>query len=245
MNIRKGVIVSMVAVMAGTAGFGMAPGTAEAGPFDGIGAAMGVSTGSDVSVEGLTNKQNEMLRQVANAVILLNLASNDVEQALGMEPEVIANRNMVVENLTSGENQDVGFMETSLNANKVPSEEIKANLKNVLASGDQAKIAEINSSMGLAENKRIASGVCVALAVRDAASIVKDTGIGIRQGKEVDTLQQFLSTAQKTQELIKLYNTQMKALNTATGDYKKTQKITSPKADSDGVAAELHKGPKG
>lgn len=237
MGIQKVMVIAALTMMVGTSGVILTPNKVEAFGIGNIGEAVGKEMGINVNDNGLTNQQNDMLQQLRNSTILLNSSTLDVMQALNMNPELISAQQLVYNNLKS-DNTNLDFQKASADMT-IPSENVKAAAKSILDSGDKDQIAALNSSIKRAENKRIAADVCMVLASCDAVSILKSTIAGINSGNDLEAFQQFFATTQTARQIIQLQRSQIKALNTALADYKKTQNIKEPDKNDPEVKAAI------
>lgn len=237
MGVQKVMAIVALTMMLGASGVILAPNKVEAFGLGNIGQLVGKSLGVNISVDGLTNQQNDMLQQLGNSTILLNSSTLDVMQALNMNPELISAQQLAYNNLKS-DNTNLDFQKASVEL-EIPSEDVKVAAKSILDSGDKDQIAALNSSIKSAENKRIAADICMALASRDAVSILKNATAGINSGNNLDAFQQLFTTTQTAQQIIKLQGKQIKALNTALADYKKTQNIKEPNKNDPEVKAAI------
>lgn len=191
----------------------------------------------NIDIDGLSNQQNSMLQNLGNSAMLLESSSIDVMSALQLHPELVSQKQMALDNLRS-DSTNLDFQRASVEGD-IPSEDLRAAAKAVMDSGDQERIEALNSSIRMAENKRIAADICMALAAKDAVGIIKTAIVGIQQGNDVDSLQNLLSTAQAAKSIIDAQNHNIKTLNSALREYKAKQNIKAPKKSDVDVSAAL------
>lgn len=240
MNFCKVIVVTAMAVVLGSSGIIFPQQKAEAFSLGDVGGLLGGLFGGkvvDINIDGLSNQQNSMLQNLGNSAMLMESSSIDVLNALQLNPELVSQKQMALDNLRS-DTTNLDFQRASVEGD-IPAEEMKAAAKAVLESGDQERIEALNSSIRASENKRIAADVCMALAAKDAVGIIRNAVIGIQQGNNVDGLQTLLSTAQAAKTIIDAQNHHLKILNTALKDYKAKQNIKAPKKSDVDVSAAL------
>lgn len=240
MNFRKVIVVTAMAVVVGSSGIIFPQQKAEAFNLSDIGGALGGLLGGkmvNIDIDGLSNQQNSMLQNLGNSAMLLESSSIDVMSALQLHPELVSQKQMALDNLRS-DSTNLDFQRASVEGD-IPSEDLRAAAKAVMDSGDQERIEALNSSIRMAENKRIAADICMALAAKDAVGIIKTAIVGIQQGNDVDSLQNLLSTAQAAKSIIDAQNHNIKTLNSALREYKAKQNIKAPKKSDVDVSAAL------
>ena len=121
-------------------------------------------------------------------------------------------------------------------------EAMKKSLADALASGDEAKLAQVDKAIKTANEQRMLSDALSAIALVQAAKIVKDTAKGGLSLSNVGNIAKFAKTAQQAQSLLKARNEFSKMMSEATADYKKARGIKDPtKAEIDAAKNKLGK----
>ena len=172
-----------------------------------------------------SDSQRDMLYQLRQSSLLLDSSLLDVMQALKMDPALISNRQMLYNNLKSSDT-DLGFLQASSEAD-VPAEQMQSAARKILDSGDEATLAELDQSIRRAETKRVLAGVYLALAARDAISVIGKAadGTGNRGWSVWEGL---FSTVWQTRQLLQQQNHQNSQLKEALADYRAARNIRTP-----------------
>ena len=240
-NLKKKLAAGLVAVSVATTGLTAYAPTAETGLLGGIGdvagAVLGGGKGGDsaADVEGLTKSQNALLLNLAVSASLMDSARQYCEFAAGVSkdnPNLQATKT-VVEQATSTEDKmglGIKFQNLSKQAKKdKTAETVKKSLADVLESGDEEKLAQIDKAIKTANEQRMLSDALSAIALVQAAKIVKDTAKGGLSLSNAGNIAKFAKTAQQAQSLLKARNEFSKMMSEATADYKKARGIKDPK----------------
>lgn len=206
-----------------------------------IGAVLGGESSSDsgsskIDIEGLTNKQNVMLENLAKSVVLFSAATLDVEQVLQLDPEIIGEQKLIFKNL-SADRTNKDYIKKSAE-NKIPEKAMQEAAKAALDSGDQARINTINEAIQQAELKKQAAYIYAALAAKDAVDVIKEGSAGMKNVDGISKLQGIVKSAQLAQKICELQNKQINSMNKALKEYKATQNIKVPSDEEAKIAAE-------
>ena len=184
------------------------------------------SSGTTVNVDGLTNRQSNMLTKMQTANLLFASATSDVYTALELDPSIVSEQELIVNNLTEDRTNE-GYIKNAASAN-VHTKEIKEALKNAQANGDQERLEKIDGAIRNSEMKKTAARIFVVLAVKDAVDVIKEGTMGLRGASNVDQLKSLIQSAQGAQKLCDAQNKQIKDMDEALKEYKKTRNITPP-----------------
>ena len=236
-NLKKKLAAGLVAVSVATTGLTAYAPTAEAGLLDSVGSAvLGGGKGGDsaADTESLTKSQNALLLNLAVSASLMNSAWQYCEFASGAakdNKELYATE-AVVKAATSAEDKTA----TATNLKKLgekakkdkAAESMKKSLADVLESGDPAKMEQVDKAIKTANEQRMLSDALSAIALVQAAKIVKDTAKGGLSLSNVGNIAKFAKTAQQAQSLLKARNEFSKMMSEATADYKKARGIKDP-----------------
>ena len=239
-NLKKKLAAGLVAVSVATTGLTAYAPTAEAGLLGGIGdvagAVLGGGKGGDsaADVEGLSKSQNALLLNLAISASLMNSSYQYCAFALGVLKE---NPNLpATEALVKSATATEDKMATATNLKKLSeqakkdktAEAMKKSLADALASDDKEKLAQIDKAIKTANEQRMLSDALSAIALVQAAKIVKDTAKGGLSLSNAGNIAKFAKTAQQAQSLLKARNEFSKMMSDATADYKKARGIKDP-----------------
>lgn len=178
----------------------------------------------------LKERQDDMLRQLNKSAMLLNSSMIDVMQVLDMDPDMIASRKLVYENLKK-DSLNIDFIVQSV-AMPVPASDISKAADAIIASGNQVRIRDVDAAMKEAKKKREMSDKARLLADKDAVFILKhvfDGSLSHDGGKDAASdVISIIQTAEKANKLIKQQDAQRKALDAALEKYENLEEIAGP-----------------
>ena len=176
-----------------------------------------------VDSESLNNRQAQMFLKLWSATKLYALANHNIKVALELDPESLAEEEMVISNLDEDRtNEDYVRAAVSMPTH---AEEVKAKLKELLDSGDQERIESINEAIRAAELKKAAAQIITILAIKDAVGIVKDGICGLRGGADNEAFNRLIQSAKVAQKFCDQQSKQTKEIDGAMKEYKKKQNI--------------------
>lgn len=252
---HKAVVASAVALAFSAGTIMMTPSPAEAG--FGLGDVIGGGkSGGQVDVEGLTDRQNNLLTNLVRSTQCLAIAAYGMNSAAGLglltqESEAAsAAADAVCSERDAGEM--LGYVKSdplisSYRDKDTQKNTIQANKEKLAAianSGSEEEKAQVDAAVKTSKLMRLTSDVFVGAAAIDAVKIIKDAGDGIKSaGEAADTCKQILDTTKAAKELLDVRGGVSKMLGESTKDYEKTRKIEKPSdAEIKAAQADIEKG---
>lgn len=238
-NFRKSALAAMVAAAVAVGSYTAIPATpAEAGfGLGDIGKIAGIGGGGQVDIEGLTGRQNDLLTKLGYSTLALSMARDDIQEAVGLgeATEDLEAGQAILSNAQGDAGELTSFSKERLDSfgskedRKAKSAEIQGALQEVIDSGDEERLRNLDAVVKRAKTERLVSDGIVAAAAVDVVKIIKDAGSGIKSGGDLaDQFQQIMDTAKAAQQLLKVRSDVSSMLKTATKNYEKTRKIGEP-----------------
>lgn len=230
---HKALVASAVALAFSAGTIMVAPAPVEAG--FGIGDVMGGGKGGQVDVEGLTERQNNLLTNLVRATQCLAIAADgmNIAAGLGLQTMDTEAANAAADAALSGDNDDkLNFAKNVLNpysdktVQKNTGKDLSEQVKAKLNSGSEEELQQLDAAVKTSKLMRMTSDVFVGAAAMDAVKIIKDAGDGIKSaGDAANTCKQILNTTKAAKELLDVRSGVSKMLGSITKEYEKTRKI--------------------
>ena len=219
--------------------------TAQAFGLGDIGAAVGLGNSKNsLDMDGLNSSQTRMLENLYYSTALLQAAYQNIKVATD---DSIANKNAItVEQAAKSavKSSDAGTkMKNGAEQTQADAQNMKNYLSSALASGDEAKLKQIDELIKVANSERLISDSMAGVAGVQAANILKAGLKGGLSPENLSKIEPLIKTAKEAQGLLKVRSQLSKALDTATREYRKARGIKDPsKKESEAAAAKIEKG---
>ena len=205
--------------------------TAEAG-FDigGLvkeGAKDAVKKSLNVDVEGMQNKEQQMIANLSKAAICYGQAEIHVSEALGLNPESRAQMQAALNGLKNNRT-DLGSMKLVGEASTITKEELATAAQNLMDSGDQEKIDRANELIKQSKAERQAANLYKGLALRDITMLISSSVkamAGGNLGDKLNAVQDISSAANSAKSVTDIINAKHKAMKEGLKAYEKKNNI--------------------
>ncbi len=229
---------AVVALVVGLVAGGVNAPAAEALSLGGIGNLLGAGKGTDINT---ANKR--MLENFYYSVALIAAAYQNVQIATD---DSIVNKQLITQDQavkSARKDSDAGLqMKNGAEQNKADAEKMKKYLSEALASGDEAKLAEIDNFIKTANTQRTLSNVMAGVSYTQAGIILMAQVKGAASGN-LEGIGNAVAIANETKQMLEIRKELSKLLDTATAEYRKARGIKDPsKKEQKEAAAQIEKG---
>lgn len=195
------------------------------------------------SAEDVNIANQRMLENFYYSVALIQAADQNVKIATD---DSIANKDLITQDQavkSAVKTNDAGInMKNGAEQNKNSAEQTKKYLSEMLASGDEEKLKQIDSFIKTANQQRTLSDFMAGVASVQAGMIVATQVKGIAGGN-LEGIGNIIVVAKEVQEMLSVRKQYSNSLKEATAEYRKARGIKDPsKKEQKAAAAEIEKG---
>ena len=205
----------------------------------------------EISVEGLTDRENKLLTKLSKSTVLIAMSYNQMITATGLGEEMApmeANR-AALSAAMGDSNAALDMAKETLNPvnNKetrdIIAKRMQEELKKAMDANDEEKLQQLDTVVKTAKAERMASDILVGAAILDATTILKDASTGLTTLSDAgDQLTHIIKTVKGVEEILTLRSNASKMLKAATMEYEKTRKIKKPtKSERQAAEASVEK----
>ena len=228
---KKFLIAGLVAALISGSAVDLTRNTAEAG-FD-LGGALkdigkdAVKKSLNIDVEGMQDRKQQMVLNLSRAAICYAEAAIDVSEALNLNPEQRAQMQAALTGLKNNKT-DLGSMKLVGETTKLSKEELETATRNLMDSGDQAKIEQANELIKKSKTARSAAGLYQGLATRDITMLISNSVkamAGGDLGDKLKSIQEISEVANAAKAVNSIINDNRKIMKEALKAYEKKNNI--------------------
>ena len=168
-----------------------------------------------------------MVLNLSRAAICYAEAAIDVSEALNLNPEQRAQMQAALTGLKNNKT-DLGSMKLVGETTKLSKEELETATRNLMDSGDQAKIEQANELIKKSKTARSAAGLYQGLATRDITMLISNSVkamAGGDLGDKLKSIQEISEVANAAKAVNSIINDNRKIMKEALKAYEKKNNI--------------------